>query len=298
MAILLLDGSVVAGGACTRDNPAFAGGSDGTAAAASSTSTGGGEVADDTNNPVTTSPSETSEGTTHAIDGTGTTATSMTDTTDDATEGTTGEEPVCMLHPAAPIQITVQDGSGAVISPDCELSEVTSVGNITVTGNTISHQVCAGCTCKEGGAIRTLHFGASLSPPAELAGCGALAFWADPEPTGAAVCEWRGFAVFDAGPPLPVYVGSNSRFLPQAIFNVVEVGLADEALCLDDPARCLPSPGRHGLTFANDTPVLVGNPQTVPIAFVVGLPFFVTNRMASVTPECREQVSWTALYEP
>lgn len=276
-------------GACTRQNPGFGGSSD-DPSAASSTSSDQGEVAEDTSKPDTTGPDQTSGGTTHVDD---TTTTSVSETG----EGTTGE-PVCMQHESHRIEIEVHDGAGAVITPNCGAAVETEVGYITVTGNSISHQVCPGCTCMEEGQARILNFGDSLSPPAELSECGTLAFWAAPEPNEAGACEWQGFAVFDQEDTVPMYVGSNSRSLPQGIFGMVQVGLADEALCVDDPAGCLPPPGRHGLTFANDVPVFVGNPQEVIIAFAAALPFLVTNRMASVTPECREHVSWTALVQP
>jgi hypothetical protein len=293
MTIVLLEDSVAMVGACTRDNPAFDGGSDGSSAA-SSTSSGQGEVSEDTSSPGTTGPDETSGGTTHAVDDTSTTATS--ETGEGTTDGTTGE-PVCMVHPAAPIDITVHDASGAVVSPECGFSQVTGVGIITVSGSSISHQPCPACGCAQELPSLTLQFGASLSPPAGLVGCGVLAFWADPEPAKAGACDWRGFAVFDTGPPVPVYVASNARELPPDIFGAVTVGLSDEAACVDNPDGCVQLPGRYGLTFANDTPVFVGAPQVVDIAFAAALPFLVTNRMASIGDECREHVSWTGRQE-
>jgi hypothetical protein len=288
MMIVLLDGAVATAGACTRENPGFDGSGDGTAVASSSSSDQG-EVAEDTNRPSTTGPDEASGGTTR-VDDTSTTAVSET------AEGTTGE-PVCTPHPNDLIEFTVHDGKGAFILPSCGLTHVTELGSISVEGNSISHQVCADCTCMmEEGQARTLDFGESLSPPIMPANCGVLAYWADPVPNDAGTCAWRGFAVFTDG-AAPRYVGSNSRFLPETIFGIVPVGLsAEDEQCPNDPSGgCMLGP--HGLTFGRSRPVFVGNPREVVIPFAASQSYLVTNRMASVAPECREQVSWTALVQ-
>jgi hypothetical protein len=295
---LIFLGSVLVPSACTRGNPAFdAGSEDGTtvgSASAGSVSTGGGE----TSTLGTTGPDATTLGpmTTQGVDDTATTAVATTG--ESLTDGTTGE-PACMLHVDDPILMTVLDADMAVIPSACGAMQQTDYGRISVGDGVLSFQPCPACACAESDPTLTIEFEGSLSLPPMLPPCGVLAVWAQPEPVaGKAECPWEGFAVFENAPPIPTYLGSNSRHLPESLFLAVAVALVEEEACALNPAGCIETPaGRYGLSFADDTPVFVGPPIVVNIAFAAELPYLVTTRMASIDGVCREHVSWTARAE-
>jgi hypothetical protein len=275
--------------ACTRDNPAFDAGTDyGTDVGSASI---GGQTTGGASSLGTTGPDAT-----QGIDDTATTV--VTDTNTSLTDGTTGE-PTCSMHEDAPILMTVLGPDNTIIPPSCGVIEQTEYGVITVGKGILSLQECPACACAQLPPDRTIEFGESLSLPPMLPDCGVLAFWAQPEPgAGKGECQWEGFAVFETTPPVPVYLGTNARHLPEPLFLAVEVQLFEEDLCPFVPKSCMKTPpGRYGLRFGNDAPVFVGSPMVATIGFAAALPYLVTTRMASVDGDCREHVSWTALMD-
>lgn len=264
---------------CTRDNADFGGPDDSTTAKGST-----GVVDTDGATRGTTSVGEGSAGSTAQAD-------TLEPTTADGTteEGTTGG--TCDLHPPAPIVIRVFEGKAELFpTPACDDIIVVQAGLLASAVNGFVHQDCPTCSCEMDPASVRLDLAGTLElPPFEE--CVSLVVWAGEGPDG---CRWDGFAIAEpGGTEIPGYLAMNSRTLPSDVYGNVDVGLELEEAC-ESVAMCAEEAGRHALTFFEGPAVSVGASQDVIINFFASADYTVTNRMASVEPECSERVAWTA----
>jgi hypothetical protein len=197
-----------------------------------------------------------------------------------------------MLHPDAHIEIMVATHDGNPIHPAiCDDWISTGKGPLALVGDALTYTDCGGCKCT-GDAGLTVSFAGTLAAPVPPT-CGGVVVWAGPAPDGG--CRWNGLAIFEEAGAAPFFVGTNSRELPVSQFGEVAVSLGPDEPC-DDALGCTDVvPGRYALVFADDTPVYVGAPDDVVIGFAAPQTYTVTNRMASVTLDCAERVSWEAL---
>lgn len=244
-------------------------------------------------------------------------------TTDDtATEGADSEgadsestEPgECIMHPARPLRITVEQEQGEMIvpwEPECPDGAGTKIdidfGNDAYPfgQGVIEHLVCSTCPCPGTSPLVRIDMGADIAfaDDVGLPGCTRISLWTR---MGASGCEWAGVVVTAMGSALPAYIASNELAVPPLAFvadQPLTLGLEDEAACTDrDVCDGERHPGRYALDVLGQAIVPVDDPpRDIDIALVEGAPtetYIFDNRESSVSLDCAPQVSWTAQLRP
>jgi hypothetical protein len=232
-------------------------------------------------------------------------------TTADTLAGTesSGGPAECELPDARPLLIELRDHEAQPLAPDC--SGLEPVRRLPLGRNifsasqgTITHVPCdvQECPCPSAtGPSTVIELGDDV-PFAEdipLPDCGRVELWPTkpPEP-----CEWAGVVLYEGQDSLPKYIASRTLEATPLDLGAgpLTLELRGEG-CAGLPETCEPSdPGGYALGVYDAT-VMVGSPDYVDVAFLMGaLPerFYFDNRMSAVTRECDLQLAWTAQHFP
>lgn len=198
----------------------------------------------------------------------------------------------CELHEDKPIRLEVTDPTG-IVAPNCagEMMWRTPIGRVQYPPGKIEVSPCMNNDCTQcGDATISFDFMGSVDTAASPTNCGEVVAWAGR--SGNDECVWRGVVLLDGW--LPTFVASNER-APAPLYGF-QVGLASDALC-DGTCPGSASPGRHAIVVVNDEVTPETSPQELEVDMANNgslVPYEFIARSASVTEDCREQVSWTA----